>query len=92
MAALFKRDAKINHGPIIHPRLVGQATTSPLWTSWHAHAFTAGLLSSTCVSPPHSSTQTQWSRNAVTGHALETEDTSYLLRVPYSLRYSRTCF
>jgi hypothetical protein len=43
MAALLNRVANINHGPIIQPRLVGHATTSPRRTSWQLHALTAGL-------------------------------------------------
>jgi len=41
--APFSKDAYTSHGPIIHPRLVGQHTTSPLRTSmWH-HASAAAF-------------------------------------------------
>lgn len=36
----------MSHGPIIHPRFVGHATTSPGWMSWHDQPFTAGLRGS----------------------------------------------
>lgn len=43
MQAPFNSEAYTSQGPIIHPRLVGQATTSPLWISmWH-HASAAAL-------------------------------------------------
>ena len=39
----FNNDAYTSQGPIIHPRLVGQATTSSLWISkWH-HASAAAF-------------------------------------------------
>lgn len=43
MEAPFNSEAYTSQGPIIHPRLVGQATTSPFWMSmWH-HASAAAL-------------------------------------------------
>lgn len=43
MEAPFNNEAYTNQGPIIHPRLVGQATTSPARISmWH-HASAAAL-------------------------------------------------
>ncbi len=41
IVAPFKRAAKTSHGPIIQPRLVGQATVSPSLTSWWKKAFAA---------------------------------------------------
>lgn len=43
MEAPFNSEAYTSHGPIIHPRLVGQATVSPFLISmWH-HPSAAAL-------------------------------------------------
>jgi len=41
--APFSKDAYTSHGPIIHPRLVGQQTTSPLRMSMLNHASAAAF-------------------------------------------------
>ena len=48
MEAPFNNEAYTNQGPIIHPRLVGQETTSPprisMWHHASAAAFTGDAL------------------------------------------------
>ena len=43
IVARLSSAAKTSHGPIIQPRLDGQAATLPGLRSWPPHAFTAGL-------------------------------------------------
>ena len=48
MVALLSSAANMTHGPIIQPRLVGQAMTSEDWRSACAHASAAALMGDSC--------------------------------------------
>ena len=49
MVAPFNKAAKTNQGPIIQPKLVGQATVSPFRMSWWKKAFAALRIGVVCV-------------------------------------------